>query len=213
MLSPPKPLRRNAARTRSLLLQAAFQQVYKTGFQGTDIDTIIESAGVTKGALYHHFASKEALGYAIVDEVIYGITLEKWLRPLQNPENPIATLISIIESTSLAPDDLRGGCPLNNLAQEMSPLDEGFRTRLAKIFNDWLSAIAGALREGQKRGLVRTDIDPDEIAGFLIATYEGYLSLTKSSQDPRMLESGKRSMARYLESLRAPQKRKLRSSV
>jgi TetR/AcrR family transcriptional regulator, transcriptional repressor for nem operon len=213
MLVVPKPLRRDAARTRKLLLQAAFSEVYKSGFQGTDIDTIIRAAGVTKGALYHHFASKEALGYAIVDEVVTEITLEKWVRPLQNPEDPIGAIIAIIDSTSLAPDDLRGGCPLNNLAQEMSPLDEGFRKRIDKVFGDWLGAIAGALRGGQKRGLVRDDIDPEEIAGFVIASYEGYISLTKSSQDPHMLESGKRNMVRYLESLRAPQKRKLRSTV
>jgi TetR/AcrR family transcriptional repressor of nem operon len=213
MLAGSKLVRRDAARTRKLLLEAAFSEVYKSGFQGTDIDTIIRAAGVTKGALYHHFASKEALGYAIVDEVVTEITLEKWVRPLQNPEDPIGAIIAIIESTSLAPDDLRGGCPLNNLAQEMSPLDEGFRARLAKVFNDWLNAIAEALRVGQKRGLVRDDIDPDETAGFLIATYEGYISFTKSSQDPRMLESGKRNMARYLESLRAPQKHKSESNV
>jgi TetR/AcrR family transcriptional regulator, transcriptional repressor for nem operon len=53
MLVVPKPLRRDAARTRKLLLQAAFSEVYKSGFQGTDIDTIIRAAGVTKGALYH----------------------------------------------------------------------------------------------------------------------------------------------------------------
>jgi TetR/AcrR family transcriptional repressor of nem operon len=204
---------RNPIRTRERLLQSAFREIYRSGFQGTDIDTIIAAAGVTKGALYHHFDSKEALGYAVVDEVIAGITLEKWLRPLQNPDDPIAALTGIIESTSLAPDDLRGGCPLNNLAQEMSPLDEGFRKRLAKVFNDWLGAIAGALRSGQQRGLVRADIEATETAGFLIATYEGYLSLAKSSQDPRMLQSGKRNMTGYLESLREQQKRNGRSNA
>jgi TetR/AcrR family transcriptional regulator, transcriptional repressor for nem operon len=217
MLAIPKPpIRRiptrNPGRTRERLLQAGFRHIYKSGYQGTDIDTIIESAGVTKGALYYHFDNKEALGYAIVDEVITGITLEKWVRPLQNPDDPIRALIEIVQSTSLAPDDLRGGCPLNNLAQEMSPLDEGFRKRLAKVFDLWLNSIADALGDGQKRGVVRSDIDADETAGFLIATYEGYLSLAKSSQNPQMLQSGKRNMKRYLESLR-PRKRNRRANV
>ena len=76
----PRP--RDPQRTRERLLQAAFKEVYNSGFQGTDLDTILDSAGVTKGALYHHFENKESLGYAIVDEVITGITLEKWVRPL-----------------------------------------------------------------------------------------------------------------------------------
>ncbi len=200
---PRAPRHRDPERTRERLLQAAFKEVYNSGFQGTDLDTILDSAGVTKGALYHHFENKESLGYAIVDEVITAITLEKWVRPLANTSDPVKTLIEIVDSTSVEPTYLRGGCPLNNLAQEMSPLDEGFRKRLAKVFADWHGAIANALKEGQKRGTVKRDVDAEDTATFIIATYEGYLSISKNSQDPRMLQSGKRSIARYLETLHA----------
>jgi hypothetical protein len=89
----------------------------------------------------------------------------------------------------------------------MSPLDEGFRKRLAKIFREWHDGIAAALCEGQKRGLVRSDVDPDETAIFLIAANEGCWSLAKNSQDVRVLRSGIKSMIRYLESLRARRRR------
>ena len=194
---------RNPERTRERLLQAAFQEVYRSGFRGTDLETILDRAGVTKGALYHHFRSKEALGYALVDEVIRRIMDDKWLRPLQNSENPIDALIGVVRSTSLKPEHVEHGCPLNNLAQEMSPLDEGFRKRLAKIFRQWHDEVAAALRKGQKRGVVRSDVDPDETAIFLIAANEGCWSLAKNSQDVQVLQSCIRSMIRYLESLRA----------
>ncbi len=202
-----RPRRRGTAprdpqRTRERLLQAAFQEIYRSGFRGADLETILGKAGVTKGALYHHFQSKEALGYALVDEVILGLIRDKWFRPLQKSENPIDALIGVVQSTSLLPEHIQCGCPLNNLAQEMSPLDEGFRKRLAKIFREWHDGIAAALREGQKRGVVRTDVDPDETAIFLIAANEGCWSLAKNSQDVRVLQSGIRSMIRYLESLR-----------
>jgi TetR/AcrR family transcriptional regulator, transcriptional repressor for nem operon len=194
--------RRNPERTRERLLQAAFQEIYKSGFRGTDLETILRAAGVTKGAMYHHFASKEALGYAVVDEIIARITREKWLWPLQNAKNPIDALIDIIRSTSLRPAHLRGGCPLNNLSQEMAPLNEGFRRRTAKVFGDWQKAIATALRDGRQRKMVRSDVDPDEAATFLLATYEGYISLGKSLQDVAGLQAGEKTMIRYLESLR-----------
>lgn len=193
-------------------MQAAFQEVYKSGFRGTDLDTILDSAGVTKGALYHHFEDKEALGYAVVDEVITRITEEKWLRPLREGEDPIDTLIRVVQSTSLRSEHVRGGCPLNNLAQEMSPLDEGFRKRLAKVFDGWQNEIAGALQAGQKRGLVRRDLDAAESATFLVATYEGYMSLAKNAQDAGVLQSGQKRMTEYLESLRAPRAKALASS-
>lgn len=192
----------NPQRTRERLLQAAFEEIYKSGFRGTDLETILRAAGVTKGAMYHYFASKEALGYAVLDEIIASLTRENWLWPLQNAKNPIDALIGIIHSTSLRPADLRCGCPLNNLSQEMAPLNEGFRRRTAKLFADWQSGIATALRNGRKRKMVRSDVDPDEAATFLLATYEGYLSLAKSFQDVAGLQAGEKTMISYLESLR-----------
>jgi TetR/AcrR family transcriptional regulator, transcriptional repressor for nem operon len=198
-----EPASRNPERTRRNLLEAAFEEIHKSGFRGTDLETILEKAGVTKGALYHYFESKEDLGYAVVDEVIAEIGREKWLRPLQKAENPIDVLAEIFQGSSTTPEHIRGGCPVNNLVLEMSPLDEGFRKRLAKQFDDWREAIAGALRKGQQKGLVRDDLDPEEAAMFLMATYEGYISLAKNSQDAETLQSGMRTMARYLETLRA----------
>ena len=197
----PTPAR-DPERTRKRLLQAAFQEVYKSGFQGTDLDTILDAAGVTKGPSYHHLDSKEALGYAVVDEVLTEITREKWLAPLQGAADPLAALANIFLSTSLRAEHIAGGCPVNNLAQEMSPLDEGFRKRLARVFALWHGAVAGALRAAQKLGRVRKEIDPDETATFLMAAYEGYISLSKNAQDARILRSGNKGITRYLETLR-----------
>jgi TetR/AcrR family transcriptional repressor of nem operon len=199
---------RDAERTRERLLQAAFREVYRSGFQSAGLDTILGAAGVTKGALYYHFESKEALGYAIVEEVIAPDLRAKWLRPLQKGNDPIDTLIGIVQSESVRPEDVRGGCPLNNLAQEMSPLDEGFRKRLAMVFGEWQEGVAAALREGQIRGSVRRDLEPAEAAGFLMAMVEGYVSLAKNAQDARVSRAGKRNMVGWLQSLRAPGNRK-----
>src|SRR5215510_15907114 len=133
-------------RTRERLLQAGFQKVYKSGFQGAGLDSILAATNVTKGALYYHFGSKEALGYAIVEEIVAALPRDKWLRPLQQDKDPIDALIGIVQATSVRPKDVQGGCPLVNLAQEMSPLDEQFRKRLEKIFNGWQEGIATALR-------------------------------------------------------------------
>ena len=194
---------RDPERTRERLLQAAFREVYRSGFQSASLDTILASAGVTKGALYHHFKSKEGLGYAIVEEVIAPDLRAKWLRPLQSRKDPIDALIAIVQGESIRPEDVRGGCPLNNLALEMSPLHEGFRKRLAKVFHVWQEGIASALREGQTHGRVRRDVEPAETAGFLIATLEGYVSLAKNAQDAKVLKVGIRNMVGWLELLRA----------
>jgi TetR/AcrR family transcriptional regulator, transcriptional repressor for nem operon len=193
---------RNPERTRGLLLQAAFQEMYRSGYRSADLDAILAAAGVTKGALYYHFSDKEALGYAVVDEVMASDLHRKWVQPLQNAKDPIEALVRIVQSESVKREDVRRGCPLLNLSQEMSGLDEGFRRRTAKLFKNWHDAVAEALRDGQKRGVVRNDINANETATFLIATYEGYVVLGKNSQDPRMMQSGQRRVSGQLESLR-----------
>jgi len=197
---------RDPERTRERLLKAGFQEVYRSGFQSASIDTILAAANVTKGALYHHFESKEALGHAIIDEVVQTFCRNRWLLPLRQSgdKDPIDALIDIVQSMPARPRDLKGGCPLANLAQEMSPLDEQFRERLETIFRAWQEAVATALRRGQSEGTVRRDLAADEAANFLIAMVEGYEVLAKNAQDVKLWNAGIRNIVGWLHSLRAP---------
>ena len=214
MLAGRNRRRRNAAaprdpeRTRERLLQAASHEIYRSGFQSARLDTILASTGVTKGALYYHFKSKEALGYAVVEEVIAPDVHGKWVQPLQSVRDPIDALIAAVQHIPVRPEDVRGGCQLNNLAQEMSPLDAGFRKRLATIFDAWRHAVASVLREGQALGRVRRDVEPDDAAGLLIAMVEGYGSLAKNAQNPKVMKAGIRNIVDWLKSLRAPGNRR-----
>jgi len=195
---------RDSGRTRERLLQAASREIYRSGFQSASLGTILAVAGVTKGALYYHFDSKEALGHAVVDEVIGPVVRGKWVRPLQSGTSPIDALIGAVQGIPVRPADVRGGCQLNNLAQEMSPLDAGFRKRLAIIFDAWREAVVSVLREGQTQGSVRRDVEPADAAGLLIAMVEGYASLAKNAQDPKVMKAGIRNIVGWLRSLRTP---------
>ena len=199
---------RNPDRTRERLLRAAAREIYRSGFQSASLDRILASAGVTKGALYHHFKNKEALGYAVVEEIISPDVRGTWVRPLQSVKDPIDTLIGIVRGLSVQPKVVCGGCQLNNLAQEMSPLDAGFRKRLERIFDAWREAVASVLRAGQARGSVRRDVEPADAAGLLIAMVEGYGSLAKNVQDPKVMKAGIRNIVDWLRSLRPPGNRK-----
>jgi TetR/AcrR family transcriptional repressor of nem operon len=192
------------------LLKAASREIYRSGFQSASLDTILTVAQVTKGALYHHFESKEAMGYSVVEEIIAPDVHGKWVLPFQSVKDPINALISAVQSIPVRPVDVRGGCQLNNLAQEMSPLDSGFRKRLATIFDSWRKAVATVLREGQARGTVRRDINTADAACLLVAMVEGYASLAKNAQDPKVMKAGIRTIVDWLRSLRPKGNRKQR---
>src|SRR6476619_4766210 len=87
---------RDPERTRERLLQAAFREIHRSGFQSAGIDTILAATNVTKGALYYHFESKEALGYAVVEEIIAKLVRDRWLHPLLSNGQPIDILIGIV---------------------------------------------------------------------------------------------------------------------
>jgi len=196
---------RDPQRTRERLLQAAFQEVYRHGFQSAGVDTILAATNVTKGALYYHFESKEALGYAIVEEVVANLTNDRWMLPLERNKDKgaIDALIGIVKAIPHRPRDVKRGCPLVNLAQEMSLLDDQFRKRLARIFHAWQEGIVITLRRGQSQGTVRRDVVPEEAASFLIAMVEGYEVLAKNAQDAKVWNAGIRNIVGWLNSLRA----------
>src|SRR5215472_11824430 len=101
---------RDAQRTRERLLQAGFREVYRSGFQSASIETILAATNVTKGALYYHFASKEDLGHAIVEEVVANFTRDRWLLPLERSKDkdPIDALIAIVRAIPTRPEDVKG---------------------------------------------------------------------------------------------------------
>src|SRR5882724_12483931 len=172
---------RDAERKRERLLQAAFREIHRSGFQ-----------------------SKEALGYALVEEKIAKLTHDRWLRPMRGEGEAIDILIGVVRRIPDSPQDVRAGCPLLLLSQEMSPLDEQFRKRLERIFLDWQKGVATLLRKGKSQGTVRRDLNPDETASFLIATVEGYATLAKNAQDAKVWKAGIRNIVGWLRSLRPP---------
>jgi AcrR family transcriptional regulator len=191
--------------TRRKLLEAAFAEFHRHGFQAASLDAIVERAGVTKGALYHHFPDKSALGHAVVDEVVREPLLEAYLGPLEHSTgDPLAALQHILRRR--ADDFVSGGielgCPLNNLAQEMSPLDEEFRARVAATLGAWTDAFAGALGRAQQQGFVRPDVDTRRVAGLIVAAVEGSFGMAKAEQSVDALRSNLDALADLLEWLR-----------
>ena len=198
-------IERNPEATRKRILQAAFMEIYRKGFQGMRLDDVLNTTELTKGALYHHFPNKRALGYAVVDEVILPIMDEMWLEPLKKAPDPMQGLIDVVEQLPemKPPEIIEYGCPLNNLAQEMSPLDEGFRQRLDYVFRLWHDVTEEALERAKHQGKLRESIDCDETATFIMAALEGCIGIAKNAQSIERLRACNRGLVDYLHSLKA----------
>lgn len=196
--------KRSPDQTRDTILAAAFDEIHAQGFRGASIENILRRTGVTKGALYHHFPNKTALGYAVVDEVLCPWAEQTMAALRDTTLDPLDTMqrIGREESSLEGVHDPRLGCPVNNLVQEMAGLDEGFRGRLNAILETWRTTIREALERGQRSGVVRRDLDTDAAAAFILAAYEGSLSIAKSSRDTVLFQSALHGLSVYLDSLR-----------
>ena len=104
--------------------------------------------------------------------------------------------------------DFEFGCPLNNLAQEMSTVDAEFHRRIAALYRRWESGVASALARGQKQALVRKDVDVDDAATFVVASIEGAYGLAKNRKDRQPLRACVAGLTRYLDVLRTPASRR-----
>ena len=195
---------------RSRILHAAFEEFYRNGFQAGSLNHIAASVGATKGALFHYFKSKQDLGYAVVDEMIQPASKRRWLDPLDQESDPVDAIKNALRR-NIAEDveagaPLECGCPLNNLAQEMSPLDEGFRQRIEQGYRAWRDALAAALERGQQQGRVRADVSPEGAAALIVAGQMGIWGTAKNSQDQELMRRASEALCAYLESLRPSRK-------
>ena len=194
--------------TRAKILMAAFDEIYHRGFQAASLNNILKKTDITKGALYHHFNNKMELGYAVVDEVIHTTLHANWIEPLQSTDDPVATMqqILLISGEKMTDEDVRLGCPLNNLALEMSPIDEGFRSRITAVYAEWQEAVEEACERGKLVGNIRQDADSKQLGVLFVATLEGCLGLAKSTQSLETLMMCGQGLVQQLELLK-PDKR------
>jgi TetR/AcrR family transcriptional repressor of nem operon len=197
-----KTKERNAEKTRAHILETAFGEIYRYGFQGVSIDKIIKKTEVTKGAFFHYFPTKNDLGYALVDETIKEMILTRWIRPLEKYKNPVQGILKTYKKLNVdwSNDELVFGCPLNNLTQEMSAVDEVFREKLQKVLLIWINETEKYLKKAQEAGFLIKNVDSRRLAEFIVAHQEASFAMAKTMRDPRMLLSLYNSLKEYLES-------------
>ena len=141
----------------------------------------------------------------MIDEVVAEDVYVNWIKPIQASDDPCETIMEILLclSSEKTQEELACGCPLNNLAQEMSPLDEGFRTRIKAIYDRWIAAIADAFERAKSKGKVRGDLEPDAAALMVVAMLQGLIGLIKTSRTSDLRERGRHSLKLFLDSLKA----------
>ncbi|AXB57247.1 TetR/AcrR family transcriptional regulator [Flavobacterium fluviale] len=174
-----------AANTRLNILHKAFELIYTKGYQTTSIDEIIATTQVTKGAFYYHFKTKDEMGVAIIEEILKPTMQEHFIKPTEASQNPIEDFYNMISYLLLEDPFLqvKYGCPVGNLTQEMTPWNTRFSDALAELVYLWKASIINSIEKGKESGLIRKDVTGEQVAFFILSGYWGIRNFGKLQND------------------------------
>lgn len=186
--------------TKTQILDAACRLIHLRGFNNTSIDDILRECGIGKGNFYYYFKSKDELGYAALERSVEAIKQELIERSFGGEGDPwdqLATFLAYpVERARAA--SCAGGCPLGNLAVEMSDIHEGFRRRIQAAFEEVRGHLEACLDRARQAETLQPGTDIRRLAHFLLASFEGAFLMGKLHQDPEMVASIIQELAGHL---------------
>jgi TetR/AcrR family transcriptional repressor of nem operon len=189
--------------TRSRILDVAEQLVQTRGFNGFSYADIAEELGITKAALHYHFASKAALGQALIER--YAARFAASLAAIDEREADVRAKLEAY--VDLYGDVLRAErmCLCGMLAAEFRTLPEPMREAVSRFFDDNEGWLQGILERGRADGTLRFSGPPREVARTIVSGLEGAMLVARPHHDVRRFQASTRWLIRSLNADRADQ--------
>lgn len=167
--------------TRERILETARRLFHEQGYHATGVATILREAGVHSGSLYHAFGSKEALLAAVLEHYHAHLLEERVMGPVEAREtDPVARVFCLLAAyrAGLAANECRMGCPIGNLALEVSDSHPEVRPLLTRNFDAWRARVAGWLSAARPR--LAPGLEPEALALLVLTTMEGGVMLARA---------------------------------
>ncbi len=154
--------------TRQKLMHGAAELILEVGFEAMTTAAVAKRAGVSEGAIYRHFPSKEALAEAVFADIwrLYNDLVEKHLPPRDRPKE---RLDAFFQATLTALDDLMPSygalCQQDHLHYAAKHVPSA--TTLPDGAREYVGLIEETIRLAQDAGHVRPEVEPHVAAHFL----------------------------------------------
>jgi TetR/AcrR family transcriptional regulator, transcriptional repressor for nem operon len=173
------------------IISIARNVIHTKGYQATSVSDVLHAANIGKGQFYHYFSSKYDLGLAVVEDLIQEWDGQLINGILKSEEEPKSKLNKMLDwaTTFHAEMEKKRGCPIGNLAIEMSEHDETFRVKIQLFFDRWFLGVEVVLDEMIKQNLLDSSINTKKSAQTIVAMIEGGVLLMKNQQDIKLLEN------------------------
>lgn len=192
-------------RTRQLIIDRSLQLFSVKGYYSTSINNILEATNLTKGGLYGHFDSKEAIWYAIYEEAV-----QRWRQVVFDGVNritdPLQRIERVIENdlmNYLGGHTFKGGCFFLNALVELSGQSPEMSRKMLRGFISFSKLLQRWLAEAESRGQIRTGLNHREIANFIFISLNGAAALYAVTRDDSVLIQTNSQLHHYVRQLAA----------
>ena len=176
------------------ILNAGLKVMFQFGYNGATVRDICEAAGAPHGSFTNHFRSKEAFAQEVLDRYFANLqgTVKQALSDKSlTPRQRLKRYLDIITGV-LAGDKWNRGCLIGDFSLETASQSKLLRRRLESIFQEWRVPFASCIAEAQSTGEIDSTFDPQDLAEFLLASWEGAILRMKVERGPAALERFKK---------------------
>jgi len=167
-----------AQQTRALVLRCAGELFSEKGFHGTSVQDVATRAGMTKGAVYFHFPSKDILALAVVEE-----HYTRWPAILESVRklglSPFDTAVALLDRTAeaFATD------PIVQAGTRLQLESILIKHPLPTPYVGWINLLSALLREAAEVGQLKVGVAPDAAARTIVAAFFGMQHISYTLND------------------------------
>jgi TetR/AcrR family transcriptional repressor of nem operon len=175
---------------RNRILDAGLKVMFRKGFVGSGIRDIMAEASAPQGSFTNHFRSKEAFAGEVLDRYfthVKGLVRQALDDRNLSPRERLRRYLDII-TARLENDGFTRGCLIGDFSLEAAPISETLRDQLATIYAEWRGPFASCIREGQAAGEISSTFGAEDLADWLLASWEGAILRMKVDRGPAALE-------------------------
>jgi AcrR family transcriptional regulator len=187
--------------TKVRLIAAARRLFLSRGYEATGVAEILRAAGVNSGSLYYFFKTKEELLLAVLDWYTANLYPEVIDPVVARVVDPIERIFGVLKGYRqlLTSTGCTIGCPIGNLALEMSEKSEAVRQKIALNFENWRKAIRSFLIDAGDR--LPREVDRDTLATFILTVMEGGVMQARAQRSLAPFEASVAILREYFDRL------------
>ena len=196
--------------TRTKIMDSAESLILDHGFAGTTVDSVIDRAGVSKGAFFHHFSSKAELGkklvqrYADEDAEHLEQTLKKAEGLSDDPLQQLLIFIKLFKQEIESLQEPFPGCLFASYLQQSELFDHNILDIIRESMLLWRKRVLDKLKKIERKHSPRKNVDLESLADMLMVMFEGAFVLSQSLNDNKIIARQLSHYHTYLQLLFGP---------